>query len=1060
MFSQFKKLSVVPVLVLAACSPSKKSALEMLGGEEPGIFSNRQIKQDEFIAVVKLKLPPLLSDAKRVNGKTQVDPESVKQIEEEQTKAIADLKALSSDIRVLFRYRMVLNGLAIIAPIELKDQLKARLHISYVERDGVFSRPVTFAPVSAAVRNAIAAAETTSVKFIGGDKAHAAGIKGQGMKVGIIDTGIDFTHAMLGGAGTVEAFKAVDPDKASSGYPNAKVVGGIDLVGTEYDSGSGDYKKHLPIPDENPMDQGGHGTHVAGTVAGVGDGVETYSGVAPDALLHAIKVFGADGSTGDAVVIAGLEYAADPNRDASMDDQLDVVNMSLGSSYGSPHVLYEEAIGNLSRGGTVVVASAGNSGNFDYIVGAPSIVEEAISVAASVDDMAQNWKFASVRFDAAAESFIAEAIQGPITKPIAEVGDLSGKLVAVGLAAEDFSSEVAANLKGHVALIDRGQVAFADKIRRAAAAGAIGVVVANNQPGQPISMGGEGKFEIPALMIKQDLGVTLKAKIAAGETVVIHFQNDAKIEKPELIDTLTGFSSKGPRSIDGLLKPEISAPGSNIISAKMGEGNKGVQMSGTSMAGPHVAGVMALLKQAFPDLTSAELKSVLMGHAKTIGDEKKADYLLSRQGAGRVQIDASLAAKVVADHAAISLGEMNIETHKVIRKTISIKNFTKEAQTFKVEFAATEGLSLVTAVGEMTLAAAETKTFDLAFRLDTAKIADSSAELDGLLKLTQNGVEAHRIPVLAVVKKISQISSEGLKVQAGSEASSAGAAAEMTLTNSGSQDGVALPFNLLGLDSRKQDVHQDIFMSKTCDLQAVGYRLVNKAVDGQKLKVLQIGVKTYDSLTSWNMCEVSVLIDSNGDQVAEQELAAIQLGNVKGLSSPVNEQSFASVLFDAPIMRELRAQFEAAALVPAKPDAHKVEENYAPAVVDMLPLDAFNHSSVMVVEADVTKLARRSEGHLAIKVATIFNDANAVEMDDFLANQAKEWQLISLQDNNQSFMNLPETVIVKAGQTTTVGFDKGQGKGQLLMLYPDNRTIQSDVDSDDQSQILKAQFGF
>jgi minor extracellular serine protease Vpr len=1059
MSSSLMKLTVLSALVLAACTPSRKTTLESLGGEEVGIFSNRQINQDQFIAVVKLDSPALLTTAKKVDGKTQVDPELVNQINEEQTKAIEDLKALSSEIRVLYRYKMVLNGFAIIAPIALKEELRNRLHVSYVEKDGQFGRPVTFAPVSSAVREALATLDNTSVKFIGGDKAHQAGIRGQGMKVGIIDTGIDYTHSMMGGAGTAEAYQAVNPDLANAAYPNAKVVGGIDLVGTVYDSGSGDYSKHLPIPDENPLDQGGHGTHVGGTVAGIGDGVETYSGVAPDALLHAIKVFGADGSTGDAVVIAGLEYAADPNHDADPADQLDVVNMSLGSSYGSPHVLYEEAIGNLSRGGTVVVASAGNSGNFDYIVGAPSIVEEAISVAASVDDMPQNWKFDSVRFDAGADSYIAEAIQGVITKPIADVGDLAGDLVHVGLAAEDFSSEVSAAVRGHVALIDRGVVPFSEKIRRAVEAGAIAVVVANNQPSQPISMGGDGNFEIPGIMISQALGQTLKAKLTAGQSVTIHFKNDAKIEKPELIDTLTGFSSKGPRSIDGLLKPEISAPGSNVISAKMGQGSKGVQMSGTSMAGPHIAGVMALLKQAFPELSSADLKSVLMGHAKSIGDEHQNNYLLSRQGAGRVQIDASLTAKLVANKAALSLGEINIETQKVIRQPLTVRNISNAPVTVKVELTADAGLSL-DSTHELTLAAGESKDLMLKLRLNVARAAASAVELDGLLKLTESGVEVHRIPVLAVLKRISQVSSTGLKVAAGSENSSAGAAVEVSLKNEGTQDGVALPFNLLGLDSRKKDARHDPFMSKICDLQAVGYRLIEKDVDGQKLKLLQIGVKTYDPMTSWNMCEVSVLIDSNGDQVAEQELAAIQLGNVKGLSTAANEQSFASVLFDAALMRTLRGEFELAAMTPAEPGHTKPEENYAAAVIDMQAINPLNRSTVMIVEADVTKLVRRAEGNLAIKVAAIFNDPNSVEMDDFLSNQATEWQAISIQDKSQSYMNLPESIEVKAGASVTAEFDKGQGQGKLLLLFPDNRTVVSDVEEDNQLQVLAPQFGF
>ncbi len=82
---------------------------------------------------------------------------------------------------------------------------------------------------------------------------------------------------------------------------------------------------------------------------GIGDGVESYSGVAPDADLYAIKVFGKDGSTMDATVIAGLEFAADPNRDLELSDYLHVVNLSLGGGFGQPQILYNEAVKNLTQ---------------------------------------------------------------------------------------------------------------------------------------------------------------------------------------------------------------------------------------------------------------------------------------------------------------------------------------------------------------------------------------------------------------------------------------------------------------------------------------------------------------------------------------------------------------------------------------------------------------------------------------------------------------------------------------------------------------------------------------
>ena len=149
-----------------------------------------------------------------------------------------------------------------------------------------------------------------------------------------------------------------------------------------------------------------------GTIAGVGDGINTYDGVAVGAKLYAIKVF-AKGSTGDAVIIAALEYSADPNGDGNPDDRLDVINLSLGSGFGTPHALYSEAVNNITSAGTVAAISAGNSGDKDYIVGSPSTVSSAISVAASVDDMKHNWNFAASKINLnEGEPLVVKAIEG------------------------------------------------------------------------------------------------------------------------------------------------------------------------------------------------------------------------------------------------------------------------------------------------------------------------------------------------------------------------------------------------------------------------------------------------------------------------------------------------------------------------------------------------------------------------------------------------------------------------------------------------------------------------
>ncbi len=1059
---------VAMMMGLSACQRTSK-VQQFLGGEEPSLFSNRPQSQTHFIAVIKLKNPALLSAVDGTGRSAKVDPNLVKAIADEQDQTIATLKNLSSDIQILYRYRMVLNGIAIVAPMSLADKIKGLVSVAYMEKEGQFHRPVV--EKSKLISDAIQAsvAEHNSVKFIGAESAHKdLGIDGAGIRVGIIDTGIDYTHSMLGGVGSADLYKSINPATENSAFPNKKVVGGIDVVGTDYDSGSGNFKRHIPTPDGNPLDEGGHGTHVAGTVAGIGDGVQTYSGVAPAADLYGIKVFGADGSTGDAAVIAGLEYAADPNKDASVDDQLDVVNMSLGSSYGHPHILYAEAIKNLSNGGTVVVASAGNSGHRDFIVGAPSVVDEAISVAASVDDGEHNWKFDAMKFtttsaDGSSQDSLSEVVESALTKPLKEFEALKGSLVYVGLADKDFSEELKSQIKGQVAFIDRGKVAFAEKIKRASEAGAVGVVVANNAPGSPFVMGGDGKFDLVAVMISQDLGTTLKNDLNAGKIVEVNFKASEKIEKPNLIDTLTSFSSKGPRSLDALLKPEISAPGSSVISAEMGEGTKGVKMSGTSMAGPHIAGVMALLKQKRSDLPVQDLKSMLMGHAIDIKDEKGIPYKLSEQGAGRVKVVESLLGELAASKGALSLGIMQLETKKVFKQELSLKNVSAVDKNLDVELTTQFNLKLLNPIS-MSLKSGQSKSISLKFSLDVTGLTQLITEVEGMILIKEGQKILHRIPVLAVVKKTSAVVGTDLLTHAGGAREADGALVELSLKNDSSFAGDAYAFNLLGLDDRKSDPRNDPFMSRACDLQAVGYRVVDKEVQGQKIKVLQVAIKTYDPMTTWNMCEASVLIDGDGDGVADQELAGIVMENLKGAApTPQMESQFFSVLLDAKKAQQIRAKFEQDSLsMDHLAKVIKPTENYAEAVIDTLPMKVFNQSSVMIVEADVTKLFRQGTGVLSIKVATTDDDAGAIEMDDFLEGNVHSWLKISLDEKSHAFAQIPEVISLPAASsavaTTSVELEHGQGTGDLMVLFPQNKAVFSDLLIDDEMQIMKTRF--
>jgi subtilisin family serine protease len=1009
------------------------------------IISNRPQNWTQFLAIVKLKEPALFSTAQVIDGKTVVDEELKSRILAEQEVVIKKLMELSSEIKILHQYRLVLNGLAIVAPKNLASSLAKLYEFSYIEGDAPIARPTVAFDNTKETPASIA--QSNSTTFIGADKIQKElGFTGKGIKVGIIDTGIDFTHAMFGGEGTVEAFKKIDPANSTHFIPNAKVVGGIDLVGTKYNSNSGLFELHIPLIDNNPIDEGGHGTHVAGTVAGKGDGINTYDGVAPEAELYAIKVFGKDGSTGDAAVVAALEYAADPNQDLDFSDRLDVLNMSLGSNFGKPRILYQEAIKNSTKGGTITVASAGNSGNVDFITGAPATVAEAISVAASVDQMDQNWKFNAVKFESSQTgiALISEAIESTMTKTIKDAGDLSGKLVFIGLAAQDLTEEEKALLKGHVALIDRGAVTFSSKIGKAHAAGAIGVVVVNNSDSEPIRMGGDGEYDIPAVMITKSLGAQIK-KLMSTEDVVIKFQTPEKIEKPQLIDTLTGFSSKGPRSEDALLKPEISAPGNNIISADMGKGEKGVQLSGTSMAAPHMAGVMALLKHARPTLTPHELKSIVMNSAKTIADEKGERYLFSYQGAGRVQAYQSALAPIVTSEVAISLGLQKVSLKKVIRRNLVIKNISAAALKLQVRAELSAGLS-VAVENQVEIAAGTEKELKLTF---TIKPENEKYEIDGLIKLMNNETEVARVPVLVAIDRIGQVKVDSLQILANSAADAQGASVDLLLTNSGSHQGDVQLFNLLGRDARKQKAsHVASTRSQNCDLEAAGYRIVGQTEE----RKLQIGVKLFEAQTSFQGCQISVLIDSDQDQIADQELMGMAQADVPGLSL----QTLSSLLFDAKKVRELRAKYEAD--LKTAEDLSKVEENLSDAVLNTSPMITYQHSTLAVLEVPVSALALNANGLLKVKLSVLHEDKGAVEADDYLGSDQEKWLKINLAEESQSFRSLPEKLSVASGATVKVELEKGESNESLMALFPQNAWSSSLIGNDDQMQLPKASY--
>ncbi len=1051
-FLHLRTLSILGLLSFSififSCSKNKSQNTrnwEMIGGEVGDkIFSNRPQNVQQAVLLVKLQTLPLFKTLKIENDKKTIDVEQAKKIEAEQAELTENLKKISPEIKVLFRYRLVLNAMSILVPEALVEKVKALPGVATQEKSQIFSRPsVNLTEIKEAAQKL---GELNSVNFIGADKVHQRGLKGQGQKIGIIDTGIDYTHAMFGGAGTIEAYKAIDPAKPSEVFPNPKVVNGIDLVGTNFNGASDLAAERIPMPDTNPIDEAGHGTHVAGTVAGLGDGINTYSGVAPEASLYAIKVFGAVGSTTDEVVIAAMEWAADPDQNLDLKDQLDVVNLSLGSEYGSAHVMYTEAIENLTQGGTIVVASAGNSGPQRNIVGAPSVAEEAISVAATIDGMEHNWKFAAVRFHyESAASELAEAVEGPASKKITETGDVQGEIVYVGTANEDFTPEVIEKIKGHVALVDRGGKFFIEKLTRAAKAGAIGVILANNQDGPPFAMGVGGPqdkpIEVPAIMITKSLGDKIKQELSANRKVRIQFKTDERVERPEMIDSITGFSSQGPRFEDALIKPEISAPGENIISAAMGKGKEGIKLSGTSMSAPHVAGVVALLKQSHPQMSVKEIKSLLMGTAKSIQASDKTIYPVSRMGAGRVQVEAAVQSPMISSTTGISLGIVSLEGQKTIRRTLNLKNTSAEDLQLKLSFQGSPQIQIDEQ--NIEIKGFSKKDITVEIRLKADGLKEGPSEMSGILQLKSGDKEVFRFPVLALASTVSQVKAASLVVKSTSSLGSAGSAVDLTLKNFSRQAGGALLFNLLGTDERKVDTSHNPLGSRSCDLQTAGYRIINGK--------LQIAIKLYDSVTSWHLCEVSVLIDANGDSVPEQEIAGVPSERLPGLQG----KEFVTLLLNATSAREIRKKYETeldASL--ATPGAKRpAAPNYTPAVMATDAMKVYNSSSVALIQVDVAVLKLKPTGEFAIKIATSTSEDLNFETDDFLGNK---WLSLDLNPKAQSFLQIPELVTVGALSEVHLNLEKGQGIAPLLILYPQNQPTVGLREGDEQMELPEA----
>jgi minor extracellular serine protease Vpr len=644
----------VAALKLSSPLEVSGSGLEMLGrgpfGEEPGKVIIRL--SADSVAEAKAK------------GKATAPGQVKKEAEAQQASFLDRVFDVDPNARVIAQVQVVMNAVfveldASALPILANDPAVVRI-----------------APVA---NYELDLSET--VPYIGASAVQAAGYDGTGVDVAVLDSGIDYYHADLGGSGDPADYAADDPTIIEPGtFPTAKVVGGYDFVGEQWPNGP---LAPNPDPLDKPAYGDGHGTHVAHIIGGA-------NSVAPGVDLYAVKVCSSVSSACSGVaLINGMEFAVDPDGDGDPSDAVDVINMSLGSLYGQP---FDDdlslAVENATALGVLSVTAAGNGADKPYVLDTPSATASALSVAQTQVPSAalQLITVDGVDYPAVFQSWSApptSALSGPV-----QYGDgIGGNLLGCSLDATGNSIDPAdapfapGSLTGKIVLVDRGVCNFSVKIHNIQYGGGIVGIIGLVAPGAPFdgAYGVGGPYTIPGYMISQADANAIKAQIGNPGDGTVDPNNQLA-----LIGQMVGSSSRGPQNESTtLIKPEIGAPGASV-SAVAGTGTGVNAFGGTSGATPMVAGSAALLLQAEPGLSPAEVKARLMNNGDTNIDTDPFTGLapITRIGGGEVRVDRAVNAPAAAwdedvPQGALSFGFVDVGKDTVnLQKTVRVRNYS------------------------------------------------------------------------------------------------------------------------------------------------------------------------------------------------------------------------------------------------------------------------------------------------------------------------------------------------------------------------------------------------
>lgn len=515
---------------------------------------------------------------------------------------------------------------------------------------------------------------------------------GEGVKIAIIDTGIDVSHPCFSDAGYPEG-NSLAPDNPVNGGTNDKVIYAA-VFGNK-----------VAKDGLDTSDQYGHGTHVAGTAAcnahtpawiddpATGSPVDIPydpSGVAPGAMLGNFNVFpGTAGSARSEDILNGLQRA--------FEQGFDVANMSLGGGTNGARDIYTHAIDRFDRAGMVIAVAAGNSGPGDETVESPGFAERSLTVgASSVGHFVGSPVLTADggRYGAAAGDFAT--VEANLTAPLDVVTEAPTNAVT-GLSTA-CSALPAGSLAGEIALISRGTCAFSVKISNAQAAGAVAVLVVNNVAGDPTAMGSDGtpnQPTVPAYMVGLVDGLALKAKGDGTITTIVAGLDYFNTENDNI---MAGFSSEGPTDVKFRIKPDVVAPGVNVLSSQPGWACEqlppgGTTKScwafyqGTSMATPHVAGTAALVLDGHPGWTAADVRSAIVNTAVrgVLKDAATGRTIVDNPnivGAGLENAENAVQASVSLDPVSIGYGAVPSGSGQGRADSIVVKNLTSTTATF------------------------------------------------------------------------------------------------------------------------------------------------------------------------------------------------------------------------------------------------------------------------------------------------------------------------------------------------------------------------------------------